>query len=216
MFTSQIKRIRRAHAGDAPALRRQPPNWCSLTVAPAVAEHRSAWRQGEGPVSAPHCADRASLELFCGISVQVHAACEVAVSFQLEGVVGGGRHHLVELLLPALPHQHSRTSGGGLSRPSVAPPVGQAVGGAGRAAGAPGADGQRLHRRAARVGSPSSGCRANSIRSSIFGVTGSITNCPLLPARFRSAIRPAALCAACAGGHRSFGAAASLRPSITS
>jgi len=52
-----------------------------------------------------------------------------AVSFQLEGAVGGGRHQLVELLLPALPDDHSRTVGGGLSRPSVASSAGQASGG---------------------------------------------------------------------------------------
>src|ERR1700756_3626990 len=69
-----------------------------------------------------------------------------AVSLQLEGAVGHGRNHLVELLLPALSHHHPRPSGGGLPRPPVASSAGEAVGGVGRTAGASGALGNRIYR----------------------------------------------------------------------
>jgi len=55
-----------------------------------------------------------------------------AISLQLEGDVGGGRHHLVELLLPALSRDHQGTPGSGLSRPSVALSPRQALGDLGR------------------------------------------------------------------------------------
>src|ERR1019366_1016163 len=55
----------------------------------------------------------------------------VAVSFQLEAALGGGRHHLVELLFPALPKNHSRGRSSELLGSSAAPPARQAVGGLG-------------------------------------------------------------------------------------
>src|SRR5246500_241924 len=72
-----------------------------------------------------------------------------AISFQLEGALGRGGDHLVELLLPPLSHDHSRAAGGRFSRSSLAPPFGPAAGGLGRAAGPSGPRGQRLYCRAA-------------------------------------------------------------------
>src|SRR6266851_1881498 len=72
-----------------------------------------------------------------------------AISFQLEGALGRGGDHLVELLLPPLSHDHSRAAGGRFSRSSLAPPFGQAAGGLGRTADTSGPRGQRLYRRAA-------------------------------------------------------------------
>src|SRR5215469_13645082 len=58
-----------------------------------------------------------------------------AVSLQLEGAVGRRRHHLVELLLPALSPHHPRRRSHRLPRSSAASPAGQAVGRVGRAGG---------------------------------------------------------------------------------
>src|ERR1700732_3628610 len=51
-----------------------------------------------------------------------------AISFQLEGALGHRRHHLVELLFPALPKHHPRPAGGGLPRPSAASSAGPTAG----------------------------------------------------------------------------------------
>jgi len=48
-----------------------------------------------------------------------------AISLQLEDALGRGRHHLVELLLPALPEDHADARGGELPGPSAAPSDGQ-------------------------------------------------------------------------------------------
>ena len=59
-----------------------------------------------------------------------------AISFQLESALGRRRHHVLELLFPALPRSDSRCRRyGELPRPSAAAPARQAVGGLGRPAG---------------------------------------------------------------------------------
>jgi hypothetical protein len=55
----------------------------------------------------------------------------------LKGALGHRRHHVVELLLPALPWDHPRPAGGRFPRPFAAPLAGQAPGDLGRAAAAP-------------------------------------------------------------------------------
>src|ERR1700681_4335843 len=51
-----------------------------------------------------------------------------AISFQLEGALGGCRHHVVELLFSALPSDHPRPAGGGLSRALAASSAGPTAG----------------------------------------------------------------------------------------
>src|SRR5208282_5245341 len=72
-----------------------------------------------------------------------------AVSLQLASAVGDGGDYLVEFLFPALPRHHPRHRGHRFPWPSVAPPAGQAFGGLGRAAAAPGAAGHGVYPRAA-------------------------------------------------------------------
>ena len=129
-----------------------------------------------------------------------------AASLQLEGAVGGGRDHLVELLLPALSRRHPCHRGDRLPRPSAAPPAGQALGGLGRRCRSIGRGWSPSLSARSGAGSPSSGCRPtrrNSIRWNTSGATGNITSCPTSARAISpsSAIRLAARCAACAGAH---------------
>src|SRR6266851_4564651 len=113
-----------------------------------------------------------------------------ATSFQLAGAVGSGRHHLVELLLPALSRRDPCRRGDRLPRPSAAPPAGQAAGGLGRAAAAPGAAGHRVYPRAA---GPAGGRALARLRAGTqsgrihLGLLETSRAAQLLPARFRPA-----------------------------
>src|SRR6202022_3570425 len=51
-----------------------------------------------------------------------------AISFQLEGALGRRWHHLVEFLFSALPRDHPRPTGGGLSRALAASSAGPTAG----------------------------------------------------------------------------------------
>src|SRR6266446_7458414 len=113
-----------------------------------------------------------------------------ATSFQLEDAVGGGRDHLVELLLPALSWRHPCPRGDRLPRPFAAPPAGQAAGGLGRAAAAPGAAGHGIYPRAA---GPAGGRALTSLRPGTqsgriyLGLLETSRTAQLLPARFQPA-----------------------------
>src|SRR6266851_1848714 len=113
-----------------------------------------------------------------------------ATSFQLEGAVGGGWDHLVELLLPALSRRHPCRRGDRLPRPSAAPPAGQAAGGLGRAAAAPGAAGRGVYPRAAGPAGDRAlaGLRPGTQSGRIYlGLLETSRAAQLLPARFRPA-----------------------------
>src|SRR6266852_3334534 len=129
-----------------------------------------------------------------------------ATSFQLESAVGGGRHHLVELLLPALSWRHPCRRGDRLPRPSAATSAGQAAGGLGRVAAAPGAAGHGVHPRAAGPAGDRAlaGLRAGTQPGRIYlGLLETFTSCPTSARAIsaNSAIRRAAHCGACAGAH---------------
>src|SRR5690242_14067283 len=71
-----------------------------------------------------------------------------AVPLHLEGALGRGRDHLVELLLPTLSPHHSWRGSRRFPQPSAASLAGQALGGVGRTAGASRTRRQGVHRRA--------------------------------------------------------------------
>jgi Asp-tRNA(Asn)/Glu-tRNA(Gln) amidotransferase A subunit family amidase len=127
-----------------------------------------------------------------------------AISLQLESALGRGRHHVVELLFPALPKSDARCRSRELPRPSATPPAGQAAGGVGSrppiAAGA-----CESSSPASAAGSRSHICPPtlrNSTRWSTYGAIRGIMNCPTSARAISlsSAITPVGRCGECAGG----------------
>src|ERR1700688_5052613 len=105
---------------------------------------------------------------------------DAAISFQLEGALGGRRHHVVELLFSALPSDHPRPAGGGLSRALAASSAGPTAGNLGSLQDSPQQPGRGICRPPAAprgAGLPAGLSSGNSIRWSTYGVIGNITSC---------------------------------------
>src|SRR5712692_2806447 len=152
--------------------------WPRIKKSPLRAAHARLHRRKRSERTAASGADLGAARADSG----------AATSFQLEDAVGSGRHHLVELLLPALSRRHPCHRGDRLPRPSAAPPAGQAAGGLGRAAAAPGAAGHRVYPCAAGParGRALAGLRPGTQSGRIYlGLLETSRAAQLLPARLR-------------------------------